>query len=256
MGEDQVKRCKQDVGGSRPALIATGLSILLLAAATRGEVTTVVEHIDNAHATADVQFKTVPAPSKTDAATKAKFTIVAGHRDANSGDVEKLNDGRMPSNSDEPAENFFFDEGTDGGRILIDLAAPIAINQVNTYSWHPDTRGPQVYSLYAAMGSEAGFNSGPDNGTNPEKAGWKKIASVDTRPKKAERATTGSAGGGGDIDAMGGQYAVSIRDTAGPIGTYRYLLLVISRTEADDDWGNTFYSEIDVIVKTAAVNQK
>ena len=33
----------------------------------------------------------------------------------------------------------------------------------------------------------------------------------------------------------------------GALGKYRYLLFDISRTESDDDFGNTFYSEIDVI---------
>ena len=31
------------------------------------------------------------------------------------------------------------------------------------------------------------------------------------------------------------------------LGRYRYLLFDISRTESDDDYGNTFYGEIDVI---------
>ena len=46
---------------------------------------------------------------------------------------------------------------------------------------------------------------------------------------------------------MGGQYGVSISDSGGAIGSYRYLLFVTSRNEDRDDFGNTFYSEIDVI---------
>lgn len=71
--------------------------------------------------------------------------------------------------------------------------------------WHSDTRGPQVYRLYAA--------------------------DVDTRPKEGEG---------------GGQYGVSISDSGGVLGKYRYLLFDVSRTEATDPFGNTFYSEIDV----------
>ena len=46
---------------------------------------------------------------------------------------------------------------------------------------------------------------------------------------------------------MGGQYGVSISDSDGAIGTYRYLLLDVRKTESDDPFGNTFYSEIDVL---------
>ena len=57
------------------------------------------------------------------------------------------------------------------------------------------------------------------------------MANVDTRPA------------GGD---MGGQYGVSISlpTSSRPA---RYLLFVCSATETNDDFGNTFYSEIDVI---------
>src|SRR5687767_6101323 len=57
---------------------------------------------------ASFKFKTVPAPSRGDAATKAKFTIVDGERDSNGGDLAQLHDGRVPSEDDQPARNFFF----------------------------------------------------------------------------------------------------------------------------------------------------
>ena len=47
-----------------------------------------------------------------------------------------------------------------------------------------------------------------------------------------------------------GQLDVSIGAATGAIGRFRYLLFVCSVTETDDDYGNTFYSEIDVIAKT------
>jgi hypothetical protein len=40
---------------------------------------------------------------------------------------------------------------------------------------------------------------------------------------------------------------VSISEPEGTIGSYRYLLFDISRTEDRDAFGNTFYSEIDII---------
>lgn len=139
----------------------------------------------------------------------------------------------MPRDADAPAANFFFAQGNDGGRLLLDLTDATEIKQVNTYSWHAGTRGPQVYKLYAADGSAAGFNAKPARDVDPEKAGWKLLTSVDTRPKEGE---------------AGGQYGVSVADSAGAaLGKFRYLLLDISRTENDDPFGNTFFSEIDVV---------
>src|SRR5436190_4607447 len=219
-------------------LSAIILTIVIGAISARADVKTTVAHNEDADATPAFKFKNVPSPSRTDAATKAKFSIVEGVRDANGGDVDKLNDGRLPDQPDQPEENFFFDAGTEGGRLAIDLGKTIAIAQVNTYSWHPNTRGPQVYKLYAGDGTAKDFNAAPKKNTDPEKAGWKLMASVDTRFK------TGEAGGG--------QYGVSISDSTGEIGKFRYLLFDVSRTEDADDFGNTFFSEIDVIEKGAA----
>jgi hypothetical protein len=196
------------------------------------ETKIVVDYNDTSHASADFKFNTVPAPAKANAATKASFTIVDGERDENGGDLDKLHDGKLPTEEDQPAENFFFNAGTDGGRLLVDVGAALELKQVNTYSWHPGTRGPQVYKLYASNGEGGGFNAKPKRGTDPLEKGWKLIAKVDTRPKTGEG---------------GGQYGVSISDTEGAIGKYRYLLFDIANTETADGFGNTFYSEIVVI---------
>ena len=208
------------------------LLTILPALLARAEVKATVEYHDNSQATAEFKFKTIPSPAKDDAAAKAKISIVEGEKDSNGADTEALNDGNLPSEEDQPEKNFFFNAGTEGGRLAIDLGSAINIKQVNTYSWHPNTRGPQVYKLYASDGSDKDFKAAPKKGTDPAKAGWKLIATVDTKPKSGEG---------------GGQYGVSIADTAGAIGKYRYLLFDMSRTEAEDEFGNTFYSEIDVI---------
>ena len=126
----------------------------------------------------------VPSPSQSDAASKAVFTLVDGTRDRNGGDLVKLNDGKLPAEEDQPAENFFFAAGSDGGRLAIDLGKLVEITQVNSYSWHPAGRGPQVYTLYASDGKPADFNAAPKKGTAPDQCGWKQLAKVDTRPKK------------------------------------------------------------------------
>ena len=190
-----------------------------------------VGHNDGDHANKEFKFKEVPSPVTVNAATKAKIAIVDGEQDGNGAGVEALNDGKLPTEEDQPEANFFFNAGTDGGRLVIDLGAAINVKQVNTYSWHTDARAPQVYTLYAADGTEKGFDAKTKD-ADPVKAGWKLVAKVDTRPK------TGDAGG---------QYGVSISDKAGVIGKYRYLLMAVVKTEDDDNWGNTFYSEINVI---------
>ena len=206
---------------------------MLSAGGARAEVKPVVDHNDNDQATPAFKFKRVPAPSRADAAAKAKVSIVAGERDANGADVDALTDGKLPTERDQPAANFFFEAGSEGGRLLMDLGGVIDVKQVNTYSWHPDTRGPQLYTLYAADGRSDGFDAAKSaKEKDLEKHGWHKVAAVDTRPKQGD---------------PGGQYGVSLAEADGTLGKYRYLLFDMQRTENDDPFGNTFYSEIDVI---------
>ena len=198
----------------------------------RGNITTVVEHGDSLDATEEFSFTNVPAPLRNDAAAKATFTIVDGDRDDNSGAISVLNDGKVPDEEDQPSMNFFFKAGSDGGRVAVDLGAAIDVTQVTTYSWHPNSRGPQVYRLYASEGTVSGFNARPKEGTDPATCGWKLIADVDARPTQGE---------------PGGQYGVSILAPGGTIGICRYLLFCFSCTDTNDPFSNTFYSEIDVV---------
>ncbi len=211
--------------------LSLAVTLLLAFVATgRSEIKVISERNDSDHATAEFKFKAVPPPSANDLATHARFSVVDGARDENGGDLDKLNDGKTPASEDQPSDNFFFDAGTPGGRLLLDLGDSAVVNQVNTYSWHPSDRGPQVYSLYAADGTASGFNLQPKRGTDPASCGWTLVAKVDTRPKSGE---------------AGGQYGVSIANSDGPLGKYRYLLFDSPRTENTDVCGNTFYSESD-----------
>lgn len=218
------------------ALLATAF-FFAAGSAARAEIKTLVECNKEEQATAAFKFAHVPAPSSsnaaaTNAAAKAKFSVVNGDIDPNSGGLVTLNDGKLPKEEDEPDANFFFNADTPGGRLAVDLGKVIGISQINTYSWHPNTRGPQVYKLYASLGAGTKFNAAPKTGTDPATCGWRLIATVDTRPKTGE---------------PGGQYGVSISNPAGEVGKFRYLLFDMATTETDDTFGNTFYSEIDVI---------
>src|SRR5436853_2881977 len=147
------------------------VGIFVFASAARAEIKVVIEHNIGENATSRFKFKNVPAPSRGDAATRAKFTIVDGQRDQNGGDLDQLHDVKVPSESDQPAANFFFRAGSAGGCLMIDLGSAIEVKQVNTYSWHADARAPQVYNLFASDGKSDEFKTELKNGADRGKAG-------------------------------------------------------------------------------------
>lgn len=175
----------------------------------------------------------VPLPALNDAGTKATFTIVDGEKDGNSPDPSVLVDGKVPTGGDQPQANFFFANGSEGGRLGMDLGSVISVKSIGTYSWHDGGRGPQLYRVYGASGSAKNFNAAPKRGTDPKSCGWELIAEVDTRPKNGKG---------------GGQHGAEITNRGGrPLGNYRHLLFDVARTSKDDAFGNTFFSEIDVV---------
>lgn len=173
----------------------------------------------------------VAAPAMNDAGAKAVFKLVAGTRDANGGDLTVLNDGKLPASEDSPRSNFFLAPGTDGGRLSVDLGKVTDVESVATYSWHQAERAPQVYKLYAADGKAAGFNGAPELTVDPAGCGWTLLATVDTRRKEG---------------AQGGQHAVSIARKEG-LGKFQYLLFAVDRSSQEGRFGQTFFSEIDVL---------
>jgi len=215
------------------------LVIAGMASAARAEIEIVVEHNDNDNATAEFRFSHLPPPAADEAIAPGQFKIIDGEADPNSGGLDKLTDGKGPSEEDKPGENFFFAQGTEGGRLLLDLHHVTRLHQVNTYSWHPGARGPQVYKLYGATGLADNFNAEPKGSADPQSFGWKLLAQVDTRPKQGEG---------------GGQYGVSIRNSAGPLGEYRYLLFACAPTETSDIFGHTFYSEIEALTRAPSAH--
>jgi hypothetical protein len=193
-----------------------------------------VDRLMPQQATTAATFPHVAAPASDDAAAGATITVVDGTMPEGSDCRACLNDGKMPKEDDSPGENFRFAIGTLEGRVRFDLGSVLPVSEIHSYSWHPNTRAPQLYRVYGSDGAGAGFDPAPKFGTDPAERGWTLIADVDTRP------ATGPPGG---------KYAVSISRDSGGLGNCRYLLFVMFPTEADDGSGNTFYSEIDVIRK-------
>ena len=140
------------------------------------------------------RFDNVPLPAIDDAGSKGQWKVVAGQGDANSGSMECLFDGRVPTSADRPSENFFFAAGTQNGLIAMDLEQVTDVEEIVSYSWHTDSRAPQVFSVYAATGEEPGFAFPMSVDEISNASGWKKIASVNTH----------------QANQKGGQHAVRI----------------------------------------------
>jgi hypothetical protein len=211
------------------------IALFGLALTVQAQPRITIDHNNGAAANAAFKFKSVPSPSRDDAATNARLTIVDGEADPNSADISVLTDGLLPNSDDQPRRNFFLTAGSGGGRLGMDLGRPIDIAQINSYSWHPQSRGAQVYRVWASDGTHPRFNAEPKASLDPAACGWKLIATVDTRSD--------------DEDKDGGQFGVSITDRSGSLGRFRYLLFDCYVTEVADNSGNTFYSEIDVVAK-------
>ena len=207
----------------------------LLAHDLQSQTRITIAHNDNKAANPEFKFANVPSPSRDDAATHARVVMVDGEADGNGADVTALTDGVLPTSGDQPRRNFFVTAGSGGARVLIDLGKPMDIAAINSYSWHPNSRAPQVYRVWGSDGSDPKFLGEPNANVDPRTAGWRVIATVDTRSP--------------DEDKDGGQFGVSITDQKRSLGRIRYLLFDFYVTEVADNFGNTFYSEIDVIAK-------
>ena len=210
------------------AIVVSGLALVVTA-----QPQIIIEHNTGAAATAKFKFKNVPSPARDDAAAKARLMIVDAEPDSNSADLSALTDGLLPDSEDQPRKNFFLVAGSGGGRLRMDLNSVIEVAQVNSFSWHSNSRAPQVYRLWASDGTSRNFNAEPKANVDPAACGWRLIATVDTRSKEPD----------------GGQYGVSITGAGGSVGRFRYLLFDLYVTEVADNFGNTFYSEIDVVAK-------
>lgn len=181
------------------------------------------------------RFPTIPLPAVDDDGVRATWAVARGLIDGNSPGLSVLCDGRIPPTNDSPDANFFFAGSALARSISVDLGESIELREVTVYSWHSGGRAPQVYSLYGAVELKDGqpWNR-LDDGTNPSEVGWFKIADVDTRERQVR----------------GGQHASRIAQADAGIGTFRYLLFDVQTVDPKDPFGNTFFSEIDIVAKS------
>src|SRR5215471_3451740 len=168
----------------------------LLQLTANAQVKISIDHNTGPSINPEFKFKSVPSPSRNDAATNARVLIVDGEADGNSAGVQALVDGVLPTSDDQPRRNFFIAPGSGGARILMDLGRTIEIAQINSYSWHPGERAPQFYRVWVSDGTAPNFNEVPKASVDPRSCGWKVLATVDTRSD--------------DETKDGGQWGVSI----------------------------------------------
>lgn len=184
-------------------------------------------------------FKTVPTISMEDAGQSAIFSIVDGNKADSAGGPSTLNDGLGPLHARDESLMFTFAPNTLESRLKADLGKVIEVSQINTFAWYKDSnRWAQVYRVYGSDGSQSGFDPEPKIGADPASCGWSLIAAVDTRA---------TAGGTDPKNGVMGQSGVSIQGETGPIGKYRHLLFVSFATATHTAWGQTFWSEIDIV---------
>ncbi|HYE32271.1 MAG TPA: basic secretory protein-like protein [Methylomirabilota bacterium] len=205
--------------------VAVGLGIALGGLVVSASETLVqTEHLEGAAGSASFKFKSVPSPVKGDRAEKAKITLLRGNTEVNGGGVAKLNDGELPREEDAPSANFFLvNRGTSPARLVIDLRDAVEVERVSSFSWHPGGRGPQRYTLHGSLEPVDGAASA-----------LTRLAEVTTRKSGAE---------------PGGQHAASVTAKEGALGKFRFLIFDIEAGDKEDVFGQTFFSEIDVIAK-------
>ncbi len=212
-------------------LPSLGVSVLLTAAAF-ADVTVRTEQVNPTDPA--WSFKTIPRPSKSDLAAGARVTLAGNEFEQGGADGAVLVNGVLPTDSlDLSEEALLNNRNANGGNLVIDLGCVQPVTAVASYSWHEwevdqGSRAPQVYTLYG---------SAAENPDPTSLAGWTKIADVDTRPN-----STGAK--------WNGQHGVFIKDSAGKLGEFRYLLLALQRTrsplQSNVNMTGTLFSEIDV----------
>ena len=215
-----------------PLYITTcGVMTLLVSARLQVHAADVVVNIDRT--TLDWSDLGLGAPSAADDADqsenpRAVFRYVTGygkpHAEAGARDfvLPRLNDGKLPGNDDDNANNTWFDTAKNS-RILVDLGESTNIARINVYSWHSGALSPQQYTLWAAAGDTQPNAASADLAND-----WQEIAKVNTF----------SLG-------EGGKHGSSINGKDGVLGQYRYLLFDLPANRPD--WSRSgFLSEIDV----------
>jgi Protein of unknown function (DUF1553)/Protein of unknown function (DUF1549)/Planctomycete cytochrome C len=175
----------------------------------------------------------LPAISTRDLANGITPVVISGTVHSLSGPATKLTDGLGPSDQDDPANCFFYENNVALGRFRISLEQPESIGQINLYAWHRNgqfggARAPLRVNVYASDGTAQGFNS-----DDPASPGYVLLARINTlRP--------------GGVNAQGGQHGASVFFSDGkPLGRFRHFLF--EALPPVDGLVHTFIGEVDIV---------
>jgi hypothetical protein len=193
----------------------------------------ILTRIEAGDGTTAFRFPTIPPPSADDYADRsqghASIHVTRGKLGRPGGAAEVLLDGGGQSKQDSPRESVHFSPEPDGA-FVVDLGRVMPVRRIHSYSWHQHQaiaahreRAMQRFTLHGWTD-----DAPPDFSLPPEKAGWTRIARVNTDEslhveKRLDRPA---------------QQACAITSESGDIGHFRYLLWVVD--------SGTFYGEIDV----------
>lgn len=206
----------------------------------------IIARVETGDDTPAFRFPTIEPPTDRDYADQAfgRATIqcVGGKFYKSSGPTKVLLNGKGQSIADAPGESVFF-ESDEPGYLQVDLGKTVAVQKINTYSWHcnkldPDdrSRAVQKFFLYGFAGDEPPATTGSltDNG-------WVLLARVNTDENLGVFLP----------QLRPAQQASSVTAARGDIGRYRYLLWKVlpSQNLYRPRLDNTFYGEIDVYAK-------
>ncbi|MEE2886565.1 MAG: hypothetical protein VX951_03950 [Planctomycetota bacterium] len=216
-------------------LVLASLAILLPSVSAQVLVTTEVDYGSDRETNGTFVFATVPSNSSTDLANGLTFKVLAGSPHGASGPISVLTDGSAQKNWDSVPESFFTTDDTTHIRIQVQFASVYDIGQINTFSWHRNSRSRQQYRVYTAL---APSNNAPDftaaafqDDAALAKLGYTAVASVDTGSHS------------------GGQAGASID---GKIGLSVYVLFDIQPHYLSGVQRSTFHGEIDIVDVCAA----
>jgi hypothetical protein len=256
-GENAMNRSKTPAqkahgGIHMPRMMATVLIAMVMAAtvpASGAIITTVTKGTNSTTGTPNFtagpfgNLGQVPMPVTGDLAEGSGVTITANASQVSGNfSLAALNDGIF--NSIDAGERMLFNNSTSRLSFVIDLGTVAAIGEINSYSAHRSgqaSRAHQVYSLYAATGTESGFVPMIAVNSDPLTQGWMLIGSVNTRPAGADDSSS--------VRNDHSDTGVSWTSTTGMIGEYRYLLFETQHSSRDGTQGQgTVWHEVDVIV--------
>jgi putative membrane-bound dehydrogenase-like protein len=202
------------VASDRKAAIAAGIAALNQEGSSQPEFIAIPERSDGPWSALPMGEPGVDNLARKGTVTWVdSFSVPFKDAGAEGAKLPRLNDGKLAENDDDTKASVWFEQHE--ARFVLDLGSAVELGRVDTWSWHKANRSQQEFTLWAASGERM-----PDATVVNPSTGWVKLADAST-VKLGE----------------GGKQAVSVLNTTGSLGTYRWLMWQSKRK-------GTFFSEV------------